>query len=475
MPHCSRLAALACASSLLLPAAASAAGWQRITSPGTANATHVSLARSSDGALHVAYVVSTSDSSAFDTIVPASPSGAVTTVPIAQHWYFMGQMVAVTPSGSSVAAFVGGGRLDTDPTGTQIVAGPPYGSATLIHPSNGDFAYSPVTTSAATSPDGTLWNAFIATGQLRVQRGTSGDATANFEPAGYQSYDAALGIDGDSGAVWVASWGLGDNSTGQDRAIFVQQADASTGAPIGSATRLGHGSGLALDSGQPMAISGRGTGHAGVYAILWKDTLTARRFSIERIGGSPMTLATAPRGSDLVDPVLTHDSAGRVWAAWLVRRSARYTLQARRSNLAGTAFGRTTSLAVPAASFSVYDLAADGVRSDGELDVVARLLDTKLKTAEYLARLRAPLTLTASKRTVAASKGAKVILQVTDPDAIAGAAILARGPGGMKRTLHTDSRGRATLKIAKGSAKGRWTLTASAKAHGSATAAIVVA
>jgi hypothetical protein len=463
---------------VLAPATALGAAvgrWQRLT-PITGDGLNApALGRTVDGNLHVSYKVAngTTDVDFWDQVV--TPAGALLApAPIVQHFYILGDRAPFASLGTGLVSYFGGRVADQGVDGTFVTAGPPFTSPTTpIHGSaDSDFAYAPSNPVATTASDGTPFYAYSATGQLRVQRGTVPGPTYNFTtPANQpdQAYDPEIAADGVGGAVWLTWYSLGT----PNRSIWLQGVDPASGAPLGRPTALAASPGLALDSGQSLALSGRGVGHPGVYAAYWDTTLNVTRLLVRPAGGQPFTVAKGSSTYELARPALSHDSAGRLWLAYVVRGYSAQPIVVRRSNVAGTRFGAPVRIApADARHFSSYSwLAVNGERSDGVLDVVVRRTGIDSRSADWQARVYAGLGLKASRSSVRAGSGGRVTFTVDDAgDAVKGASVKLSGPGGA-RSGKTGASGTVTLTLPAGR-RGTWRVRASHALYVSASMSI---
>ena len=130
-----------------------------------------------------------------------------------------------------------------------------------------------------------------------------------------------------------------------------------------------------------------------------------------------------------------------------------------RTNTTVTRFGPPVLVTEPT-SYGIGHVAANG--PVGPLDVVVSATTGK-PLASYVAlfhtQVRAPLSVTLSRASVSSAAGGTVVATVTDAgQPLAGAKVAWRG-----KVVTTNSTGRATLLVARHTAKGKTTVTVSAK------------
>jgi hypothetical protein len=173
-------------------------------------------------------------------------------------------------------------------------------------------------------------------------------------------------------------------------------------------------------------------GHAGGFFAA-ASVAAERKVLVWHIGEEPMTAAA---GSGIKQQVaLGSDPISRLWIAW--RDADHNVLRMRRSNRAANGWGAVVSTKLPPAQDSVYQLTIDGQKD--RVDVIAR-------TTEGSAVSLFHTQMWPGLSVEAASKAGLVTVSVTDAgEPVPGASVSLGG-----RTLRTNDRGQATLKLRAG-------------------------
>jgi hypothetical protein len=401
---CTRAAVLAAAAALLgttVMATTASAGtarrqtpaggpghWSQVTANGAENFADIGLARGGRGTLNVIWAsgqLSAGHAKIIDT--PISSSGAVgRAVTIAS-----GEFLVTDPD-----ATVTGTRIDAIWNGIESGApGAPEGTFVASRNASGGSWSAPANVpaltaipdtsssdSAATGSDGKPWVAFYGTDSLAVVH--IGHPERELGPTNACCvYYPGFGVDGHSGATWIAYQSLINKHEG----IFVRPL-ASSGAPAGPA-RLVPGTGtkgLTAIVNQRIAITGRGKGRKGVY--LAYETGYPFALGIDLVSTSlrrPVQLARTNTSHQFAGATVTADPAGGLWVAWYTGDGSPARLSVRQSNSSVTRFGRTLRVGLPSGTSVVWKvyISAQATR----LDVVA-LLTRNGKTAYWATQVR---------------------------------------------------------------------------------------
>jgi hypothetical protein len=332
------LAGQAAASAAAGPAAAARPDggpghWSQVTGLTTGSA-EIGLVRGADGILHIIWVTgSLRNEKIMDT--PVAPDGAVgkaTTIASGQSGASSPGATA-TPSGLD-AFWISGLELAG---ATRPARGGRWTAGNVTREVNGG-----TSVTAATGSDGRPWVSWTTTFQLALLHlGQSQDNVRT--PC--CTYDPGIATDGVTGASYVAYLALIDHANG----IWVRRLSKT--AVTGTASRLPGtvtgGNTVVLD--QRVAITGRGSGRAGVYASYPAGWPSAGALDVYRIGaGKPFTLATVnPLSADIFGTDITAGPNGRLWDAWIVKTNPEWEVFVRASNPAATAWSPAAKVALP--------------------------------------------------------------------------------------------------------------------------------
>jgi hypothetical protein len=454
----SRAAAAAKASHANSPAAVIRPGrWAQVTAPLAGNPLipEIGLARGADGVLHVLWLNGSGPWHIKDT--PIAASGKVgSPATIATDFLATDPDVTTTPSG--IIAFWNGIKANTpgSPQGTFAATRPRSGGAWSASVS----AITPLPAvpdtsspdSATTGSDGKPWVAYSGSFSMVVEH--LGHPEVQVAPKLKCCIsNAGLAVDGASGKTWLGYSSLISHAEG----IFARPLSA-TGKPSGPAQRLpqslGKG-GLIIPPQQRTAVTGRGPGRGGVFAVYGSGYPKFKSLKLVRLGArSARTMATFGRTQDLAGTAIAADQSGRLWVAWAIGRGTRPGLLVRRSNTAAGTFGPAEHVALPAGTTAILKVYINA--RGGRLDVVAQIDRGSLsKTAYWATEVLAPLAMSATR---SSHGGAKVTIRVTDAGtAVSGAAVRFCGrrattskSGKVTFRVHSVGRGSATATAAKG-------------------------
>ena len=268
-------------------------------------------------------------------------------------------------------------------------------------------------------------------------------------------YTPDIGYDASSGDAWVV-WA--SNAT-DHVGLYAQKLDATTGEPIGSATRLpqsatSYAGQLSFD--QQITRTPVVTGAHAAYVAYTSGYPSTNRILLWKLSSAgvsqPMVVAT---GGDLRTPGIAVDGNGRVWVTWSTSASSTPVVHARRSNPAVTKFGATVSVGqAPGGSCpSLYELTPAAATS--RLHIVATFAASCSSSyGLYYTQVFPGLSVSASP---AHFRGkSKVVFTVTDAGvAVKGATVSVGG-----KTATTDSQGHASVVLGPVSKKTRYVATA---------------
>ena len=415
-------------------APADAAPWKRVTTPDGSSTDQVGLARTGDGALHVAWhhpTGPTTEDLNHTVITPAGKIGATT--PIQSGWTgFTNTALVVEPGG--LRAFWGGFRT-TDPSDPQRETNTALSSdggaswalkGGQVNPSG---AQSYASSHAATvRADGSTLQAFAGTLSTWVHAGLLPVTPNHNFMAGLQyGNDPNLATDATDRTVmaWYSS------ATGR-LGVLAQDVNADGSPGPGPLTMPGT---IAMNTGMlgrtPLVARSGG----GFYVAY--PTPTSVR--VWRVGAVSAPSVASIDNSPAVALAAAGD--GRIWVLW-TKGFGDPDVLAKRSNKAATRFGATVNAGHPKDAAQAYKLDANA--AGNALDVLAGFnLGATTDASTSYRRLRPGLTLQASPGRLRKGEQTEVRFTVSDAgDAVRGARIKVAGRSGT-----TDGKGRVTLTV----------------------------
>jgi hypothetical protein len=418
-----------------------AGGWKQVTSSGGSNIDQVSLARTPDGVLHVAWRRQATPSTDDLLHTAISAAGAVgATTPIYSGWVGI-QNPALVWQGNQLRVLFGGQRtintgdpdqeletatsLDGNAWSTQIGSVVPIGAQ----------AYgSPV--SATVPPNGNPLEAWAGTLGTWVHAGLS-PSNPNHDyqaPLGHYGYDP--GIASDSTGRAVMAWY--SNATSH-LGVFAQDVNPVNGSPVGSAINMPGTSNMSVGMIGRTPIVARPAG-GGFYVAYTTGYPALNRIVLWRVGdGTSLVSKTTPN----VTPTTTiaADANGRLWVAWTDVINGSLHVLARRSNRQASYFGAVVDGGSPGAASSIYRLDANATA--GAVDVFANTSIGPSSTSTFYRRVLPGLTLTASPAKLHKGKKSAVTFRVLDArEPVKGAKVRAGG-----RSDTTNAKGVVTLTV----------------------------
>lgn len=428
---------------LALAPSAHAAGWTRVTAPDGANTDQVSLSRTADGTLHVAWRHRNGslEDLLHTTIAANGKLGA--TQPIVTGWADV-QNPAIVAAPGGLRVFWGALRsTDTnDPIDSMATALSPDGGSTWalqesnVVPEDAQAYGSP--TAAATLPDGTPLQTWSGTAGTWVHAGLLPTPGSNHDlqaPLGSYGYEPNIAVDADGRPV-VAWYSNANGHLG----VYAQQV-AADGSPVGSAVNMPGTSDMQVGQTGRTPIAARAGG--GLFVAYGTGYPSLNRVRVWRVGAASSTVVGKAAGG--ASATVAADVDGRVWVAWEDDNGGDPVVYARRSNRAATAWGATVTVGRPKGAAGAYHVDASAI--GGSLDVLANFaLGDGSPLATYHRRVHPGLTLTASPGSVRRGRDAKVTFRVLDAGAaVKGAKVAAGGDSG-----RTNAAGRVTLTVHPG-------------------------
>jgi hypothetical protein len=361
--------------------------WTEVTPAGPDTIADIGLARGGHSALNVIWasgITASGRGAIHDTVIGAGGAvGKARTIVGSQ--FLLTYPDAAVSAGRVFAIWNGIAKNSpSSPEGTFISSRPIGGGAWSAPANIPPLPAIPDTSSsdsATMGADGRPWVAFDGTDSLTVDH--VGQPEHEIPPTACCAYNAGLAVDGKSGATFIAYQSLVTRHEG----VFAQRLNQSgtasgTAVLLPGSVRRGHTPVVS----ERIAITGRGHGRSGVYALYLTNYPAATAVDLLRIGSrKTLDLAKTSAVRQFAGAALAADPAGALWAAWFTGNGAPASLYVRASNAAATKWGRTVRVSLPSGTsriLKVY-ISAQNSRAD-----VLALLTRHGKTAYWTTQVR---------------------------------------------------------------------------------------
>jgi hypothetical protein len=427
--------------------------WSQVTASGLAVTRQVSLARTADGTLHVAWAgPGYAETQILERSVSRPGVLAPATTVVLPDSTSIGDPALVADGGTPWAFYAGfflGGQEGLAYSAYDMqynlwhlpVPITEKGNAYLANPS------------AIRTADGTFFEAWDSENGVFVHRGFLPDPepaefnNVDLSPTGYYSN---LAVETGTGRIWLA-WSRIDNAHPGTDGVWVRLVDASTGAPAGAPYQLpgsttvsnGTPGSYFMQARTPMASQPTGPGVFVAYPTGYPRPTGVRLWKLGTdAGGSPTATSVAIAAGSAVqgDAAVAADPVGRLWVLWAQRDGSRFAVYARRSNPFATVFGAPVKVFVPAGVGSLWHIAADA-QAD-RVDVLAHVSNAA-GAATWHTQLLAGLSVTFSKTALKAKTRYSLVVTVKDAGTpVAGVKVRIGTKAGK-----TNASGKATLKV----------------------------
>jgi hypothetical protein len=410
---------------LAVAPAAHAAGWHQVTASDGANTDQVSLVRTGDGTLHVAWRHGAPNADSLMHTAVGLDGKVGATTPVQTGW-----------------ADIQNPAIVSTPGGLRMF----WGALRTTDPSDPNDEMS----TALSADGGATWAGTLGTW---VHAGLS-PATPNHDlqaPLGQYGYLPGIAVD--SGGRAVVAW---YSSAAGHLGVYAQDV-ASDGSPIGSAINMPGTSDMQFGQTGRTPIAARPGG--GLFVAYATGYPSLNRIRVWRVGAQKSTRVAKADGG--ASATVATDMNGRVWVVWEDDRGVHPAVYARRSNPAGTKWGATVVAGRPKGASSAYSVDASTIGAFA-LDVFGSFaLDGGTPLATYTRRVLPGLTLLVTG-TPRRGKTTKLTFTVLDAGApVKGATVEAGGDSGT-----TSAAGKVVLTV-----HAARKLTARATAPGYTTAA----
>lgn len=457
----------------------SATKWTKISTDTQLGIASPGLFRTADGRLHVIWPSHNGGSNFslhYSTV--AGRAKLVNTGTIVSKWSGISAypMLVSGPGKGLRLIFTGGNSVNNSPFNTgAMYSATATAAGTSWKLASGSLSQSklvPLTnTAAVTRSDGTPVAAWSTNTALTYHAGIDPNT-----PASVPDQTFGVGSNGGlttpalvrakNGAIfgaWFKNSGLTDQ--GYYVAQLLPTKTKAVKAPDSGGKNFSNNQNL-----EPVAFTARvGGGEYLAYCVPTKF-LTCGHIDLWRVGAKRATTipgSSSANGHGLFVAIAA-SPGGHLWVLWVNTSTSK--VQVVRTNAAATRFGPVRTLTGPPRLEEFDGLKAEG--STGPLDVVALALQSGNNTspAYFDTQLLPALHLSASKSSVSSGKSTSVTFTVTDTgNGVAGAVVKFLGV-----TKKTDSKGKVTFTVRKGTAKGKHLATATRKGFSSATFTVKV-
>lgn len=423
--------------------------WSRVTEEGGSDVEEVSLARTADGTLHVVWTRRSPSASGTEDLMqtPISPAGvAGTPVALAEGWSALENPAALATGTDGLDVFVGAIR-STEPSETignlAFFSSPNGGASWSLFPADiaqTGSAYASAVT-AALGADGTPFVAWGGSYCLCLHRGTTA-TTPNFdfqEGLGEFGYEPGIAVDQGSGEIMLAWYSNGTGHSG----VYAAQVDASTGARVGTPTRM-PGTTKLTDGplGGRTQIAARAGG--GLYVAYPGGYPSHNEVLLWHVG-SPSSTVLGSSGNGVRSVGVASAPGGRLWVYWTAKsKKGRLTVYARRSNPKATTWGATVAVKPPSRASTSWNLTGNGQAS--RLDLLGSFsIGSSSAASTWHTQVLPGLTLKASRKSLKASSKhrTKVLFRVLDAGAPVKGALVKVGHAHAR----TNAKGAAKLRL----------------------------
>jgi hypothetical protein len=470
---------LAALAALIAVAPAARAGgpgeWTDLSGPVGSLLVQPRVARDAAGMLHVVWITEGATQDLKQRPVAADgAAGAPQT--LATGWRTLNNPAIVfdaAASGSRLMVF-DGGIQSGDPGDTHDGlnwwtsgdGGATWGLQPGVISGPGGTAY--VSDTAAVLAGSTVFQSWSSSAGVFVHRGLENGPGENVNDVGEYGYDSSLGYDATGNRLYVVA---AYNATGKP-GLWAREIDQATGAGLGASFQLPKStadySGTESFSQKQIAVPVTGlTGQAGVvvaYPAGYPSSTELRVWVIS--GGTTSTRVLASSVDEKGATAVAADPEGRAWVVWTDNGGTVRRVYASRSNVGASAWGAVVSVAGPAGTSSLWQLAA--AAQSGRLDVLGQFTAGDANRI-YHTQLSAGLSVTVAPAKAKPGAGFTATVTVKDAGvAVAGATVTIAG-----KSASTGADGVARLKVKAGKA-GRLVVTVQKAGYAKASAAITV-
>lgn len=434
--------------------------WTKVSS-GTVGIISVpSLARTSDGMLHLVYT--NNDGTLIrHSAIRSNGSVAAQNNVLTSAWSQTDYAPVVLGQHGSNLRVVFGGIRTLSPgfwsDGRMYTATSGNGGSSWALPAEAvgvsHSAYGSYGTGATTLADGTPIADYPLNSDLTWHVGTGADADHVHTAPGCCVYYSTLVRDG--GNVWMAWYGNG--SSNASNGVFAMRIYPTAGPVLKApgSSKLSLGSPASIPTGR-IALAARAGG--GVYAAYCVGYPSCTSVRLWKVGTSKTK--DVPHSKFATTISLSSGPGGRLWVAWADNLPK---VRAVRTGTDGLAMGAVRTAGLPKGKNAAYSLAIDGSRGRG--DIVVNVGDGMWHT-----QVLAGLTVSAGPHAWRHGTRQKVVFKVTDAHAAVKGAQVKVG------SLHctTNRKGSCSITFPASYGKGKHTAKATKNGYAAATTGLRV-
>lgn len=425
--------------------------WTKV-STGKVGITFVpSLARTSDGDLHLIYSreVGSGHGTLGHTAIHTDGRVVRQNTVLSANWAFVDPAPVLVSGAGDLRVVFGGNENNSNDamfTSTSDNSGAHWSASPSEVPGLGGAAGS-AGTAAATLSDGTPIEAFPLNDTLVWHKGASGSTVHSI--GGRSVSDASMVRDGST--VWLA-WHA-DGSTKKTNGTFVKQILPTVGKTLKAP---GSSKGASSPDTGRVALAARDGG--GVYAAYCVGYPTCNAVKVWKVGSKKTSAVPHSRFATAIS--LSPSPSGRLWVAWADNIPK---VRAVRTGKNGLTMGAVQTAGLPKGANAAYALAIDGTRGRGDIVV-------NVGNAFWHTQVLAGLTLHAAPSTWNHGRRQKVTFAVTDAHEAVGRAKVKVGSD----HCSTNGHGTCSLTFPASFGQGKHTARATRSGYVAATTGLRV-
>jgi hypothetical protein len=448
--------------------------WTKFSTGTVDGFAQVAMLRTTDGKLHIAWTRKNApnDWNIESTTFSLSGSFLHTSAAI-NHWFTMDQNLALVPHGSGLRLIFNGGQdlnnANKFSLGARYTATSSNGNSwSLVNGSLSSHTVFNQPLTATTLLNGTPVSAEGLNGSLFYHVGVDASIPAASVDKTI-THGAAFSLGNDTlvrdkdGSVSLG-WYEGSNTA---QGFWIRKILPSVGTPM----LAPHSKDVGLPDNEPfgpVAVAARIGG--GVYYAYCQPSkiLPCAHIDLWKVGGSTVRVVPGSSGDAVRHVALAAGAKGRLVVAWYDLTKG--VVKVVRTNTHASSWGVLRTLKPPVAANQISFFNGLSIEaSSGRIDLAANVQKGSVP-ALYHTQVLEGLKVTASPTKVSHLHAATVTFKVTDAgEAVAGATVTFLG-----HKAHTNSKGVATIKLAKGQKKGTKTATASKSLYYKATCSVKI-
>jgi hypothetical protein len=451
--------------------------WTKFSSGTVSGFAQIALLRTANGQLHAAWVKQTGVNKLSVASTTFSLTGSLVHNGIAiKNWYSLEQTLALVPNGKNIRLIFNGGQDNNNSNkfslGARYTATSTNGlSWSLVSGSLSSHTVLNQPLAATTELDGTPVSAEGLNSTIFYHVGVDPSIPAA-APDHLLTHGSAFSLANNTlvrdkdGSIYIG-WYEGSNTAA---GYWVKKILPAGGTPM----LAPHSKDVSLPDNEPfgpVALAARVGG--GVYLAYCQPSKSEQCAQIDlwKVGSKTVRVVPGSASGAPVHVTLSAGAKGRLVVAWFDK--VKSVIRVVRTNTHATAWGviRTVAPPVKANNIAFFD-GLFSESSSGRIDLVANVqqFSNGAPVALYHTQVLEGLKVTASPTKVSHLHSTTVTFKVTDAgEAVAGATVSFDG-----HKAHTNSKGIAKIKVAKGHSKGGKTATASKTGYYKATCSVKI-